>query len=113
MSNTDTLNLTPGPWLAVSPATRAMFIKAAVEVVTTHARSVGDDWCWSDYGRPFDRVFGDGQVGDWPTQHDARQIVDDVVYRVNRYFDVAVELTDDGKWDCARAALVVASGVIV
>ena len=113
MSNTGTLNLTPGPWLSVSPATRAMYIKAAVEVVTDYARSRGDDWWWYDYERGFSAVFGNGQDGAWPHSEEGREVVAAVVDRVGRYFEVAVDLTDDGKWDCARAALVVASGVIV
>ena len=108
------VNLQPGPWLAVSAAVRAQFIRAAVEVVTGLSRSVGDDREWRAYQRGFDAVFGNGQDGDWPHSEDGREIVATVVERRRLFYGAtsAAELTEDSEWDCARAALVVASGVI-
>ena len=104
------LNLQPGPWLAVSPIVRAAYLRAAVQVATRRAEAVGeprDEYC---YWRTFDEVLGCGQGGDWPSNAEGREIVAAVVEEAS--WTTAVDLTDDGAWDCARAALVVAAGVI-
>jgi len=119
MSNTGTLDLTPGPWLAVSPRVRGAFIRAAVEIATEYGgNDAPEEATLLDYWRAFDEVFGNGQVGDWPPHVEGREVVAAVVDRAQQIIGrsytgpTVLALTLDGWWDCARAALIVASGVI-
>jgi hypothetical protein len=110
------IDLTPGAWAQVSPLARAVMIRAAVEVMTAHANSIGDSFTPDTYQRGFDLVAGDGQVGDWPTNEQGRELVAAVCERVTTYgqgpqIGDLVQLTTDGLWDCARAAISTAAGV--